>query len=338
MSDTLREIDYLFGKFTPPPGWKPLVSLNKFKSVKVKPIIEGILNKNEYGLEAGVKNTDKTWFAAYMAVCVATGTPFFGRKVKKGKVVFAYGEGRVVDRLMMLLKGMGLRKPRNLFTYQFRADLSEKEAQIDLLRHIPPGTILVIIDNFEKFWASDMDDKAVAAAMQLMFQIREETSVILIHHEVKNQRKGANKHALSKGLTKIVNSADATFSLSKSKNGVVVVELYSREMDEPSPIRFKRVKVEPDGMLLDSIEQQNNEGQEPKSRMIEDAEKIYDFLLKQSASEAQIRAAMRSKFGMSRDRVSSAIYLLKSGELGGKHIRHNGLFGPASRWKAVKSC
>src|SRR3990167_6198967 len=101
MSDQQGQVESLFGTFTPPKGWTPLVSLSRVKPKKAKPLVEGLLNCGDYLLISGVKNSEKSWIACYLAVCVATGKPFFGRKVKRGKVVFAYGEGNIPLRLSM---------------------------------------------------------------------------------------------------------------------------------------------------------------------------------------------------------------------------------------------
>jgi len=195
-------------------------------------------------LLAGVKDTCKSWLAAYLAVCVSLGKPCFGRPVKQGKVVYVYGEGAMKKRLKLLSKAMGCENNPNLFPYPLRADLATPAAQEDFCHHIPPETTLIVLDNYEKYWASDLDEKIVAAAMRFVTRIREYATVLLAQHEVKNQRKNAAKHALAKGLSNIVNAADGTLSLQKDKQGVVTCQVYHRESEPPDhPLKFRLMKL-----------------------------------------------------------------------------------------------
>lgn len=67
----------------------------------------------EQGAEAsliGPSKSYKSLFALQMSVCIATGTPFFGRETEQGLVVYLCGEGfgGIRHRLQALRHGMGL--------------------------------------------------------------------------------------------------------------------------------------------------------------------------------------------------------------------------------------
>lgn len=241
-----EKIPTLFGDMDPPNEFHPLKPLDDCEEEKIEFLIDEILLKKEFTLLAGVKNTNKSWLAAYFAVCASLGKNCFGRKVEQGKVVYVYGEGAMVRRLKMLSKGMGAEVNPSLLPYKLRADLTKAEALDDLRCHIPPGTKLIIIDNYEKFWFSDMDEKSVQAAVRFLAEIRDHACVVLVHHEVKNRRKDSSAHASAKGLSQLVNSTDSTLSLRRLSH-VVTCEVYHRETEFIAPFKFRL--VESDGQI-----------------------------------------------------------------------------------------
>jgi len=247
-------VQSLFGEFNRAPEFCPLTPLAECEDEKHEWLVDGLISENSYVLLTGVKNTFKTWFGGYLGVCVALGAPCFGRAVKRGTVVYAYGEGAMKRRLRRLVQALGGEPPTNLLPYPLRANLTSKEAREDFLRHIPPDTTLIIIDNFEKFWSSDMDEKVVDAAFRFLDLLRTRVTVILIHHEAKNPPRRASGHARAKGLSKLVNAADSTFSLSRGPGGMVFCEVYHRE-SEPleEPIKFRLIEPDNGSIALEEI-------------------------------------------------------------------------------------
>ena len=133
--------------------YKALKPLNECEPETSRPIVNQILYENTFLLLHGFKETLKSWLAAYLAICVAVGVDFFGFKVlKPGIAVYVYGEGKMIRRLHSICRGLDIEFPSNLIPYRLRADLSKSELTSDLKRHIPKGTRLVVIDNYEKFW------------------------------------------------------------------------------------------------------------------------------------------------------------------------------------------
>lgn len=243
----------LFGEFAPPKDFKPLTALDKCEEENLEAIIEDLLFTNTYILLHGAKESFKSWLAAYIAICVAKGKPCFGKKVRKrGKVVYAYGEGAMKKRLKALCRGMGIRVPKNIYPYRLRTDLSAKDAQTDLLHHIPEGTVLIIIDNYEKYWWSSMEEKVVDSAIKFMQTIREHATVLLIQHHPKNAPKNATGHKLAIGSVRIVNAADSTFSLKLNKK-IATCEIYHREAEAPTDLNFMLTKLHENAFKLDDM-------------------------------------------------------------------------------------
>lgn len=73
----LRAVDFDPNVETVPPSW----------------LVKGIVTKVGLGLLFGESAAGKTFLAIHLALCVAWGLPFFGRKVKQGGVVYVAAEG-----------------------------------------------------------------------------------------------------------------------------------------------------------------------------------------------------------------------------------------------------
>lgn len=253
-------IKSLFGEFLAPEDFKPLVSLGECKEEILVPIIDGILFEKTYALITAPKDSYKSWLAAYIAACVALGKPCFGRAVKQGKVVYVYGEGAMKKRLKRICRVLGDETAPNLFPYALRTDLSLQDAQEDLKRHIPPETILVVIDNYEKYWESDVKDEIVNEAIKFLRCLREHLTVLLLQHDKKNTTRRTTKFDRSRGSTKIPNNSDSSISIKKGQNDVAYCEFYCREQEEPPALKFRLIDCPDGGIVCEEVHGIENKG------------------------------------------------------------------------------
>ncbi len=274
MADQIIEIQKLkslFGEFNPPKDFKPLIALGECEDESMDPIIEGGPFSNTYCLLHGLKETLKSWFSAYFAVCTASGHPFFGKKVlKPGGVVYVYGEGRMVWRLKAICRGLGISFPKDLYPFRLRADLSNKKEIDTFLKLIPEDVVLIIIDNFEKFWDSEMDEKIVTACTRLMRLLANVTTPFLIQHQPKNVSATGTGHKRAKGSGRLANAADSTIELNRAKNGTIWATFYHRDAERPQSINFRLRKLAEDSFRLEPLEggKQYDEGsgEEPSEK------------------------------------------------------------------------
>jgi len=240
----------LFGDVVPPEEFKPLIPLIGCEDENMEPIIEDTLFYKTYALEHGLKESYKSWFAGYIALCVATGTPFFGRKIlKPGIVVYVYGEGAMIKRFKSLCRGFDIEFPSTLYPYKYKDELSRREAIEDIKNHIPSGTVLIVFDNYEKFWSSHGEEKVVSPAVKFLQRISDFATVLLIQHQPKNASKGSAGHKNAIGLSRIVNAADTTFELKRS-GATTTCKVYHREAEPPKDICFALKKLSEDSFIL----------------------------------------------------------------------------------------
>lgn len=233
-------IQTLFGEAEVGVDFKLLDPLGECDEEILEPLVDGLLYKKTYALMSGDKASLKSWLAAYISVCIALGKPCFELSVVRGKVVYVYGEGNMKKRLKRICKALGDENPRDLYPFPLRDDLSTKEGQENLKKHIPPGTVLVVIDNYEKYWGSDVNEEEVNEATVLLRELREYATVLLVQHNVKHPSKKANQFQRSRGHTRLVNNADSTIALTKHGD-IVTCEIYVREKEALDPFQFKLV-------------------------------------------------------------------------------------------------
>ena len=74
--------------------------------------VDKIISENGITMVAGSYKSSKTLFALYVAVCVSTGTPVFGKyNVKKGRVFYIdeeNGEIEMKSRLKRIIDGLNV--------------------------------------------------------------------------------------------------------------------------------------------------------------------------------------------------------------------------------------
>ena len=141
---------------------------------------KGIVTKNTIGFLAGESTAGKTFVAVYMAYAVALGRPFFGKKTKRGGVLYvaAEGGGTIAHRMMAT-----------------RAMMEPMEIEEDCFDRPPqqPLPIVTIKD--------DVPDLAKPAGLQQLI-----ATAVMVNNEMKS-RFGVSLHLV------IIDTALAAFSI-----------------------------------------------------------------------------------------------------------------------------
>ena len=201
--------------------------------------IDGILPESGYSLIYGKRSTKKSFLALDMGLSLATGRPFHGRDVKRGRVVYFAGEGFRGNRrrIKVWFKARKL-KPEDyaqdfaLVPFTSKWDTSRG---CDLVRRVlsdiaKDGPIsLVIIDTARR--AMSGDENAPTSVGQFLDGVsgicREfGCGHLIVHHAGKDESKGA------RGGGPFEDDADAVFHVTKGTGRAVRFKCTKQKDDE----------------------------------------------------------------------------------------------------------
>ncbi len=181
-------------------------------------------------------NVGKSALAVDIACRVATGTPFVGRRIKQGPVLYIASEGSrgLVRRFKGWTKQYERDLPASVYQTRISARLPDPETEINLrlaLDHIrstedrPPH--LVVIDTLAQTMVGDQNSTSdvdrFTALLRFLFP---ESAVMLLHHV------GHGEKSRSRGASSLPAACDWEFQLEDIKVG----------SDNPDVIKHIRLK------------------------------------------------------------------------------------------------
>lgn len=194
------------------------------KGPELKPLIKGVMTQNEIALLVGPSQSGKSFLAVDLAMAVARGCNWFGRKVSKGLVIYQAGEsaaGLRRRRLPAYAQHQGvddqplpfvlLQNQIDLFNGDEHAHALAKECKAHAAAHDAPLR-LIVIDTFARATpgANENDGRDMGAIVERCEFIRRETgaTVLLVHH----MNAGGTK---ARGHTSLFAAVDSTINCRK---------------------------------------------------------------------------------------------------------------------------
>ncbi|KAB7783671.1 AAA family ATPase [Methylorubrum populi] len=204
------------------PGKRPMKRQGLFElaalacSEVARPLIEGVLDRGSLSVTYGDSNTGKTFVELDMALHVATGRPWNGRRVHKGGVVYVVAEGGrgVHKRLAALIERHQIQpdeaavqfivQPVNLLRAEadLKALIAEVRAAGEDMGH---PVELIVLDTLSRVLAGGDENSSVdmGALVRNVDRLREATGahVALVHHTGKDKARGARGHSLLRAAT-----------------------------------------------------------------------------------------------------------------------------------------
>lgn len=182
-------------------------------------LIEGLFEKDSFGVLLGASQSGKSFITSDIAACVATGKPFHGRKTQKGPVVYLAGEG--LPGLLRRFEAWRAHKIVGVRDTDVWLDTrpvpiigSERELIRDLGAFKP---VLIIVDTLARFYTgSENDNSDMGKFIQTLDDIRRVfgATVLLNHHTGKDTGKGG------RGASALYAACDFEFTLTKSPKQV----------------------------------------------------------------------------------------------------------------------
>ena len=212
-------------------------------------LIKGLLTKNEVSMLLGESQSGKSFIAIDIAMSVARGIEWFGRRAMKGGVIYQAGESatgvrrrrlpayrRYYDVAREPIPFVLLQRPLDLYNSDEDADAFIEECRYWSKTFDTTPLELIVIDTFNKATpgANENDGKDMGAVLARCDRIRRETGahVMLVHHLNSGGTKARGHTSLFANVEnvitvkKIENASDGSnrqireWRIAKQKDGV----------------------------------------------------------------------------------------------------------------------
>lgn len=254
-------------------------------------IIKGVLPRADLAVMYGASGSGKSFMALDIAVHIAQGKPWRGRKTAQGGVVYIAAEGArgFRKRLAAYSQHHGIDLTQlPLGVIQGAPSLLEQEDVVDLAQSILQWgrADLIVIDTLAQCLAGGNENSAedVSRALTNCKQISEITGalVLLIHHSGKDRSKGA------RGWSGMRAAADAEIEITRSNSARAMQLTKSKDADDNLKWHFELLVVpigtDEDGDTIDSCVVVPTERiAASNSRLGETAQQILQSIVKDGA-------------------------------------------------------
>ncbi|MGA9865020.1 MAG: AAA family ATPase [Acetobacteraceae bacterium] len=242
-------------RFTRASGDLPLVQLRENTScLDVRDFVQGLLIEQSSIVVYGETNSGKTFWTTDLALHIAAGLPWNGRRVERGGVIYCILEGGVGfrNRVAAWLKQHGLDGEGIPFA-SIPASLNLLDPEADTARLISAiqrqaefvdvAAKLVVVDTLFRALAGGNENapEHMGALVRNMDRIRKETgsAVLFVHHSGKDQAKGSRGHSSLPGA--IDTEIEVVVADGDAKTATVVKQ---RELKSGDRFRFALKEVE----------------------------------------------------------------------------------------------
>jgi hypothetical protein len=252
----------LFPRLGPPAPAAPLppLPLTWFHEIapelEAREIVQGLIGEQTAIVVYGASNVGKTFWTTDLALHVAAGKRWCGRRVAQGGVIYCALEGGrgFQNRVTAWKRRHGMEDARIPFA-AIRASLNllEPEADprrlVDAAREVAAAmavpVTLIVIDTFARAFGGGDENgpEDMGALIRNMDMIREATgaAVLFVHHSGKDQARGARGH------TSLRAAIDTEIEVTADKEGAgktaVTVKQRDLEKGEAFPFTLQRVEL-----------------------------------------------------------------------------------------------
>lgn len=194
----------------------------------------------------GPSGVGKSFLAIDFALCVATGTPWYGNRVKGGQVLYIAGEGHrgVNRRIYGWRMEHGMPDCSDMAITNRAINLTQSADRKLLVQHLAdmPDLSLVVVDTFGRATAGINENSAedVQPVIEFLAEVtrRFKCTVMVVHHTPKHTT------AESAGSKNIKASMDVEMSLESADGGAVLTSRKTKEGPAFDDIGFKMISVE----------------------------------------------------------------------------------------------
>jgi hypothetical protein len=267
-------------------------------------IVDGVFEKGTTSVAYGDSGSGKTFFAAYLAFCIALGRPFFGREVTRGLVVYIAAEAgaSMRRRIAAFRRELGLEAEGDVPFFLIASPVDLLDSTADLVALIAEikramaeqpdyPLLLIVIDTLSRVLAGGDENSAkdMGHLVRNIERLRAETQahLLIVHHTGKDANRGARGHNLLRA------AIDTELEVSKSANlGVSTAQVTKQRDAETGAVfafRLKPVELGHDqrgkvitSCILQPLEEGHVDASKPKAKKAHplppDYQRALDFL------------------------------------------------------------
>jgi len=189
-------------------------------------LVDGLVVEGSLSMIAGDAGCGKTWSSLDLAVCIATGEEWLGKKTQQGPVLIIdeeSGDRRIAMRLQKVINGHGGSRITPVYYFTMQGTDIRDALDINEIKKIIEDKKIkfVLIDAFMDviLGADENSVKDVLPGLNLLKKIIEETGVsfLIIHHKTKpsNGNKGNYR-----GSSAIKGAVDLMIEINKTDDSV----------------------------------------------------------------------------------------------------------------------
>ncbi len=212
-------------------------------------VVNELFRRGDIANLIGGPKARKSFLVMLLALCVASGRPFFGWSTVKGRVLLIDNELRgddLVRRMKAMAKAMGLQwedVAKNIDIMPLRGSLADLTAISEELRKLPPETyLLVIIDALYKCLPAGTDENSnsdMTRAYVLLDKAAEQhnCAMVVVHHTSKGSQREKSVSDMGSGAGAQSRSADVHVVLREHEDkDTVVLQAIVRSQRPVDPI------------------------------------------------------------------------------------------------------
>lgn len=224
-----------------------LVQAGKIEMKPIQWLIQDLVERDSLVLLFGDPGCGKSFFAIAVALCVATGSQFYGRDVKRGPVIYVAGEGHNGLKRRMMAWSLANKVGHDdapLFVSMMPAALTdadmvkEIQAAIKMVSAEHGSPVLIVIDTLARnFGPGDENStqdmsKFIQAADDL--RTISQATVLIVHHN------GHGDKGRARGAMALKGALDAEYRLDKDEAGTIRMEATKmKDAKYPEPCAFQ---------------------------------------------------------------------------------------------------
>lgn len=218
---------------------------------RLTPLVDGMIFTDSICALIGPANSMKTFIVRDICASVASGTPCFGRKVKKGPVFLLLGEGNSQMELRLRayeeghkvrLSGAELRHSNRVCSFAHEAAVKTLSAHIrKQARAIGEAPVLIVIDPLSKVMIGLDENNArdmttFVNSIDRWFRQRFGCTVILVHHS-------GHAGGRARGSSALGAAVETSMFVTRKGAKVTIACTKQKDADDFDPVYLQAEKI-----------------------------------------------------------------------------------------------